>query len=146
MPCKKKISSQTKSGRLVNPCRYLGQHANSRLEWPYDSPGSVSPSVLLHCTIMCQHMYEKTSGTTTNSRHPAYTRVYIHVCLLAYTPGMNVMAQYVAKRIMPSYLSYFQVVRRTYRHTCMYVHTGKALFYVKLAPWSTPRARSSRVG
>lgn len=57
---------------------------------------------------------------------------------------MNVRAQYVAKHIMPSYLGYFQVVKRTRRHT--YVRTREVSLMSNLPRRSTPWAISSCQG
>lgn len=44
---RKIISSRTKTGWLVNPCRHLSQHANSRLEW---LAGTIAQGLLVRAT------------------------------------------------------------------------------------------------
>lgn len=49
---RKIISSRTKTGWLVNPCRHLSQHANSRLEW---LAGTIAQGLLVRPTYSSGH-------------------------------------------------------------------------------------------
>lgn len=123
---RKIISSRTKTGWLVNPCRHLSQHANSRLEW---LAGTIAQGLLVRPTYSSGHgimyhgsMHEREGEKVVWSHPTTVARPWIHVC---YTPPrMNIGAQYVAKRIVTSYLGYF---RCSLKKTCMYTGSGVLL-------------------